>query len=493
MKISYTALSSQNQKLTGILEAESLESAQVELHKMGLSIIAISEISENEFLRQRHEQEAAEKKEGIQTFSFRGTDPNGKEILGTIDAKDAYAAYKRLVMEYRFSVLELYPSSATDEEKTDFAKKLQGFEQQMKMDGIEATPLKSTVKGELESEEKIDQKIVSEIDKFIIDTKQILREHKDMFSPSFFLEAQKTLNELERIRTSNNLKHISEVCNNLYEFISHPDSMPLGETAAVASYQNLMQGMKDNTFVKHDFEIHAKAVGLEKIKSLFSKIILRLMGKTSEIPEIAKAGVAPKAGIRQWLKTMVQSMGSKKPAFAPSRPGFLPIIKKVFAWLSSPNAMARQARKQELFEAWKTWKEFRKKPETAAKPQEKKVFKKEEALEAELLSETEEKSPSRWDFTSFFLEADSFIGWLLFFYILYFFLMDFSLEKGLGVPREFVVKTLKTPLIFNITLFLLFTHFLLHIKDWRFRRNLFGSLFLFFLGYGLYTLLVINF
>ncbi len=113
--------------------------------------------------------------------------------------------------------------------------------------------------------------------------------------------------------------------------------------------------------------------------------------------------------------------------------------------------------------------------------------------EPEPVKGKKEQAHGKWDFTSLFQEADSFIGWLLFFYIAYFFLADFSLEKEFGIPREFVVKTIKTPLLFNIALFLLTAHFLLRLKDRHFRHNILGSLLLFFFGFGLYALTVINF
>ena len=58
MKFSYTALSPTNQKLSGVLEAESLDAAKEELHKMGLSIISVNEISEEEYARKSQEEKS---------------------------------------------------------------------------------------------------------------------------------------------------------------------------------------------------------------------------------------------------------------------------------------------------------------------------------------------------------------------------------------------------------------------------------------------------
>ncbi|MBI5422394.1 hypothetical protein HZA44_04645, partial [Candidatus Peregrinibacteria bacterium] len=105
------------------------------------------------------------------------------------------------------------------------------------------------------------------------------------------------------------------------------------------------------------------------------------------------------------------------------------------------------------------------------------------------------KAPKRKrrDFTGFFVEVDSFVGWLLCFYILYFFMVDFSFEKKIGLSPEFAVKTLKTPLLLNVTLLLLLLHFILRIRNLHCRGNPVASLFLFFFGAGIYILAIVNF
>jgi type II secretory pathway component PulF len=205
MKYSYTALSTDNQKLTGILDAESIEAAQEELHKMGLSIISINEISEEEFEIQKTEK-AAEKSEGIQTFVFEAIDRRGKEINGTIDAADDYSAYKRLAIEYKFQVSSIYPMDATDVEKAQGKQKAAEFETMMKDEGIDISREEKELAEFGEVAEEMDKKIIEEIDQFIINVKKILEEHHNDFSPLFFRQIENTLGELERVRASNNLK-----------------------------------------------------------------------------------------------------------------------------------------------------------------------------------------------------------------------------------------------------------------------------------------------
>jgi len=486
MKYSYTALSTDNQKLTGILDAGSIETAQEELHKMGLSIISINEISEEEFETIQKKEQTAEKAEGIRTFVFEAIDRGGKEINGTIDAADDYSAYKRLITEYKFRVNSLYLISADDEEKALGRQKIADFETMAKEEGIDIT-MEEREKSEFgETIENIDKKVAEEIDRFIINVKKILSEHSAGFSPPFLRQIESTLGELERVRTSTNLKHISEVCNQLYELISSPDQAETAEEGQSAGYQNILDSMKGTSLIRGDFDIHSKAVGFSQIQTLFKKIIKKLTGSKAEAK---KKETAAGRLLNKLLTKKIKPKTAKAKPKAPEKPGFRNIIGKFFSYLSAPNAILRKTRKQELLRAYTEWRrpKPKEKPAKSIEQAKKPVIKPAE----EPVQKTEK--PSRWDFTGFFTETDSFISWLLFFYILFFFLVDFSLEKDMGLPRDFVVKTLKTPLILNITIFLLFAHFIFKLKTRYFRRNFPGSLFLIFFGFGIYALVVINF
>ncbi|MBU0727169.1 hypothetical protein KKA95_00625 [Patescibacteria group bacterium] len=495
MQFSYTALSSDNQKLTGVLEAESLEAAQSNLHKMGVAIIAINEISEEEFTKQKETEKVKRVETGIATFTFEATDPNGKDINGTIDAKDGYAAYKRLIIDYHFKINALYPIDATDADKTASKQKIDEWKAMLKEEGVEVKDVRGRGELELESEQ-IDQKIVKEIDGFIINSKKVLSEHKDKFSPEFFRQIEKTLGELERIRTSNNLKHISEVCNQLYELISHPDQMAEIEGVSDKSYQGILESMGGSAIIGKQFDLHSKAVGFKKIRSLFNKIMGKLRGESKKELKLQKSFEGeekPASGIMKWFKGLTKKKSPTEPKPAKEGVSFMDVIKKTISLFSAPNAVLRKTRKQELADVYRKWRGPTKKPKPLSPKLEVSELKQMEEPIGEQAEEQLEEKKSGFDFTSIFVEIDSFLGWLLFFYISFLFLVNFSLEKGIGIPRDFIIKTFKTPLIIDITIFLLFAHLLFKLKTQYFRKNFVGTLFLLFFGFGLYTLLVINF
>ena len=176
-------------------------------------------------------------------------------------------------------------------------------------------------------------------------------------------------------------------------------------------------------------------------------------------------------------------------------------FEKLNGYFTANTPVLKKARKKELIKAFKAI--FRKEGKESAKTNEvtEEIAEEEAKVEGETLKKTkdveelkpEKKKKKKLDLTNFFVEIDSFIGWLLSFYIIYFFLINFSLEKNMGLKREFVFQTLKTPLILNITIFLLLIHFTLRLKNLHFQRNFLATLFLLFLSLGVYTLLIVNF
>ncbi len=422
MKFSYTALSAENKQLNGLLEAADLEAAKNELHKMEVSIITIEEISNEEYAK-RKEQETAEKAaQGIQTFEFKAVDPTGKEVDGTIDAIDDEAAFKRLIAEYKFDVKTLGTPGQDEVAAATRLKELRGI---LEGKGEKTAPEKEKA----EEETKVDEKQIAEIDKIIKNTKEMIAQGEELFSAARMQEINAELGELERVRTSNNIKHITEVSKQLYKLISEPDAAPKETLETKPEYKSLLGEMSETNIVKSDMNLYEKAIADKKLQSIFGQI----SGKLSFLKKKEAAAGAEKVSPKEKLKSL-----------------------------------------------------FTKKPKLKAEDI---IGKKEETTEKQV--QKADKKPSMW--TNFFVEVDSFFGWLLCFYILYFFLADFALEKQIGIPGEFALKTLQTPLLINITLFLLMSHLIFRVKNLHFQKNILGSLFLFFFGYGIYAFVIVNF
>ena len=511
MKVKYTAIGGNNQKLEGVLDAESVQAAREELHKMNFSIVAINEISEEEATR--HETQTAPLaqqstgetgvaetasaagqagKTPIVTYYFTAKDPGQKDVNGTIDAPDPQSAYRRLITEYQFTITDLYPDGSPDPAAASMKSQFEIWKTELEDEGYDLStrPSKGT-KSELEDEgEEMSAEIVTEIDQFIINTKKILSNHKEQYSDAFFREIENTLGELERIRASNNLKHITKVCNDLYELVAHPDIAQKETdtpTENTQEYQTIVKNMKGSGFVSNPLaflEAHSlkkKSVRFEKIQDTFAKIISGLNKKQGEVFSQKLQG-KKKSRQAKWIAQLSRSLKGKKEV---NGTPFKLVARKFFEWITASNTILRRAKKQEMVSTFRAWKKYR-----AQLKAEKVTGKKPEITEEK---EAENESGLEGAVSNFFMEVDSFIGWLLFFYLTYFFLASFSLEKDIGLPQDLVLKTFNTDLLVNIAIFLVIAHLAFTLKLRFFRGHFLSSVFLFFLSFGIYAILVVNF
>jgi len=502
-KFKYTTLSLNNQKLEGVLEADSIELAREELHKMNLSVVAINEVTAEEAAKaESQEVTDTKKKEGITTYYFIAKDFQGKEVNGTIDSKDPYLAFRRLLTEYQFEIVDLYPSGAVSPETESLKGKFTEWKETMEGEGIDTTRrVSSGTKGELSEDDNSANKAISEeLDRFIINAKKILGDHHDQYSEPFFREVEKTLNELERVRASNNLKHITKICNTLYELIANPDAAT-ADIETDEDYKKTLSALKGSGFISNRLnfmKLHSlqkKSARFEKAQLAIARLYKDLSKKKSE--EIERGFMARLKGKRaHWMNQLTRNLKGSGEA---TRTTLFTVIAKLYNYLTAPNPILRSARRSDLRKSFEKWRIDRKKPKEAPKADSAAQSGAPSAPGAPAPkaagSQPENEIPGdeKRDFSSFFTEVDSFVGWLLFFYIGYFFLADFAIEKNVGLPEELVIKTLVSPLIVNICIFLVFAHLILTLKTKYFRANFLGSLFLFFLGFGIYTLLIVNF
>ncbi len=475
MKFSYTALGKDSQKTTGQLEAESLNAARQVLHKMELSVVALSEISpiQNEANTQVPTQKKEKKEDAsyIGTYYFLAKDAQGKEVNGTIDSKEAYLAYKRLISEYQFQVLDFYEHGAAAPEKATLKSNFETWNQRLQKEGV--SPIsnsKSSVKNELVDEgEALADEIVLEIDHFISNTKKILEEYKDQYSAQYLQDIEKALGNLERIRGSNNFNHINKVCNELYKLIVKPDLKKPGEGETEGrGYQEVVDKLKASGFVQNRFSLTSAtpqanaAEGLQKVKGIFSKI-QGTLDKNTEGLKSLKDNHVPVSELPLDEEVMKHPIKT--------------LVSKYGAYLKEGNPIVKRSRKQEFDLFYRQWKTSR--------------------AQKKAIQIDSQKTPAgpaeKRDFSSVFHELNSFVGWLLFFYLAFFFMASFSLERNLGFAPENIIKTFYSPVIINVSILLVIAHFALTLKAKLFQKNFMGSAFLFFLTFGVYSLVIANF
>lgn len=487
MKFEYTALNPNNQSLNGLLEATDIEAAKEQLHKMNLSILMVLPISDENYLKRIQGDTEKKQSQGILTFIFEANDAKGKPVNGTIDATDDFSALRRLSREYQFEVITLYKEAATEAQKIDSKALLSSLKANLSEEEKNfSNPANPFQDEDLEalslSENALKQKVIQEVDQIIHCANEVLSQHGDLFALEQRRWIDKKKGELERIRQSNNFKHIAEVCNDLYQQLKEPEQLKGAVAEEKNRYSQIVTQLGRSALINKESDIYQKALGFHKIHDLGQSILESMQHLT--------ASKQKKSSDQGFLKTLrqrfrkipdtpIRSSDFTAAEKASGMTGLKEIMLPLRSLLSAKNKLERQTYKDQLRSAFANYKQQRnqKKQQQQEKKQEK--------------AHLPDDKVSR---TAFFLtEIESFFSWLLAFYLIYLFLALLSLERRLILSPDFVIKTLESPLIINITIFLFITHFLSFIRKRFFSHHVLASLFWFGFGYGCYFILIFNF
>lgn len=456
MKFKYTALNQDNKETTGVLEATNVEAAKRELHQMNLSILVINKISDEEYKKEVTQEEEVKQQSGIITYIFKAKDPYQKIIEGTIDAKESYSAFKRLITNYHFKVLALHPKEQDDLPddvlENNFKTDRLEWDKRLKEEGINIEQALRTepVDKDLEGETQVlNKRMIEQIDQFIIQSKGLIKVHAEEFSAAFLEEIKNKLTRLERIRSSNNIDNIKRVSNEVYELLSHPDRFASTSEETQKRYQQSLSAIEKNELIEGQYNENQTPKKTEKTK---------------------EGSGTPAAPLKRFKPAMPSTQTT-------SVTDWRFLTKSFWLYLKAPRGPLKEAR----HEAFKKAMEKRKEKVGAEK-----------RSRRERLEKLWESTLQR-DYEIFFIELNSFVGWLLAFYLTYLFLAGLSIEKGIGLPERFVFQTIEHPLIVNITLLLLWLHLVVKIKLNLFHKHWIGSSLLFAFSGVVYGMIIVNF
>jgi len=122
MLYSYIALNTENQKLKGVIAADSEPLAKKKLHQVGLSVLSLRETSAEESATIQENKTS----KSLPSFTFYVIDSQGKQLSGSIEATDRKNALKRLAQEYGFEILSLCENSVPEDLR--YKKGMEGLE-----------------------------------------------------------------------------------------------------------------------------------------------------------------------------------------------------------------------------------------------------------------------------------------------------------------------------------------------------------------------------
>lgn len=452
----YTAVNNSGKKLNGVIGASTEEDARKQLSTFGISLLAIQKMLESSQTTVTNEPGTSQE---LARFEFEAYDKSGKKILGTIPASNRYKAFKRLMDEYHFEVSFVVPAGSSPEEKLKAKQedlsilKAEYDSQLQKKDSGQKEEEK--ISAEFEEKRKI---LLFKVDFILNKIRSLLSEFVDELSPDSKKIIQSYIDKLLRIKSSTNLDYIESTSEELLkkvqdqELFLHKERMGQAKDHLRLEAQKLMADLHSKPGQSLDL--------IGNVDSLQSKF------STSANPLLQ--------GFSMWLKRFLPTPEEKAIREKISTvSGQIWTYRKI-VW-SAP-ASAKEEAKASL-EALKTEKK-RLEQELKALNQNLKHGEDTPSQEEPLVTE----------------EVNSFLGWLLGFYMVAYFLSYYSVSKILPwdslLPANF--NLLSSPLLRHILISLFFWYVLLSLRIEYLRYTRFATLWILPPGIVISAILVFN-
>lgn len=209
----YTAVNSTGKKLSGVIGALSEDEARKQLNTFGIALLNIQKIAETPVQSATHE--PATTKE-LPKYEFEAYDKTSKKVLGTIPASSRYKAFKRLMEEYQFEVAYVVPLGSSEEEKAkakreDLSALKAEYDAQNKI-------MNTTEREEQKISAQFDEKrknLLEKVDFILEKIRGLLAKYQDELNPELRKLVQNYVDKLLRIKSSTNLDYIENTSEEL--------------------------------------------------------------------------------------------------------------------------------------------------------------------------------------------------------------------------------------------------------------------------------------
>ncbi len=443
-KFRYTVVNPDNKSLQGTISAPDEKAARNELNELGFSILNMEEMPEEEANGDQAE---------IPTFEFAATDKNGKRVVGTIQAEGIYSAFKRLITEYALTVEYIIDNSLPEAKKEKERRKgaldlYARYEEEKTL----AKKKETTDEKDLREFEKKQAVLKQQIEFVLNKVKELLNEYETIMKPETKEKIKEKVEKLLRIKNSTNLDYIRKTAEELLSFLQkeelflHEEERVKEKTKMLVEAQGMMMQLKKGksktniniTETLRDwYKEHIKDVEVpSRLDSFLGFFVGILIGAHSETPEMLE------------IKRKIESINSQLKEF-------------VILYFQSPSPEFKAETKSSIKKLWNE----RKKLKNELKAEKNKI--------KELRKQSKEKTATE----VLMHEIYGFTGWLLTFYLIYYFTSIYAVSKDFGiqeVPYFFYIYKSAFLKYFLATLFLF--HSALSIKIYFFKRNEVASL-----------------
>ncbi len=442
-KFRYTVVNNSNQQLQGTISSPDEASARKELGELEFSIVSIEEIPENE----------ATSESTLPVFEFAGLDKNQKRVAGTIQAEDEYNAYKRLLEEYEFEIEYVIPNNLTEAQKEKERKKgAYHLHQQLEEELLATQEKESADEKDLKEFEKKQAVLQQQIDFVLGKVKEMLDKYEQNMSPATKEKIRQRVDKILRIKNSTNLDYIRKTTEDLLHFIQkeeiflHESEHMADRTNMVVEAKSMMMELKRGKSKSNMSVTDAMRQWREEhiiqnenpplYYRIFDSIVSPILGITTETEKMLS------------IKQQIQNVNAQMKHY-------------IVLYFQAPDPEFKNQARAGIKNLWNQRKKLKK--ELAA---EKKRIKMERKASAQLTPV--EKLGQ---------QVLSFTGWLLAFYLIYYFLSIYTTSKELGdftIPGVFYIYRSAFLKYFLATVFLL--HSALSLKINFFKRNEVASL-----------------
>lgn len=406
----YTIANKEGKKLNGSVEAPDENTARTELQNLGFSILLLQETKE-----------APKIDTSLNKFIFEAIDKNNKLVSGSIPSKTQDEAIKKLESEYELNVSALWAEEATPQQIDTARKEGQSrihnkLQTQSSAANVQ-TPEKEAIETNLEQEKKA-QFVKTKIELILKSVNELLQKFDQEIAPDQKVEINKKIDKLLRIKNSTNQDYILESANELLKFLEEQE-----------------KSLKESTQKEKRFEYQVTTQKMMQTLNLEARQKNLKEDIVEKISDWQKSHVSGKEEVSTGTKILNKILDQLKSFF--STPPEIVAIKEQISiynkqlwefiklYFKEPTPEYKEKVKNSIKTVW----EARKKAKENLKEVKKRLkdLKNQNAIKEEVVF-------------SFLKEVNSLTGWLLAFYIIYYFASLYLTTKNFGlnnIPNQF--------------------------------------------------------
>lgn len=317
-KFRYIVVNNENRQLSGVVDAPDVEIAQDDLKELGFSIVSIEEA----------EQLASE--ETGATFEFSGIDKRKKNIVGTIISDDRYNAFKRLITEYDLDVRYIVQSDLDEKEKEE--GKTKGIIDLMREYQKEVQ--KNTQMFHKEKLKKIDRAfdkekalVMRQVDFVLGKVSEAISKFANDLNPQDKQRIKDYVNKILRLKNTTNLDYLKTTCKDLLKYLQRAEIFTskkgridekLGLYTQTQEMINTIQRGKDfglyedlqdqlERWQSEHIKGKEKISFGDKVTNFFYSLVLKVISEDKEIRVLKKKISNLNRDIKQYFNVILKS------------------------------------------------------------------------------------------------------------------------------------------------------------------------------------------